>query len=662
MATQGPSPSKLVEDSSTTASAPEPSGNQQALKIEDVIEFVEPLPNELQCPLCLEFLKEPTLTSCCGHHFCRECIDHAITRSHVCPLCNDQGFQTLLNKEKQRVISTLKVYCKRKSRGCEWVSELGRLEHHLDVEEGDCGCVEVECEFGPVGCVAKLPRKDLQRHKEENVHKHLVLMSVMSLKSNDAFVRKLREQRVEFQQQLKQKDEKMQSIRESLQQQVEIAQELGSQLQQKDQQIADVRDQLLQLRQQRVEFPQQLKQEIQAVREPLQHQLQKKDQQIADIRDQLLQRGEQIATLQQNVEQKQRLITNLERQLNGEAERLARVEVVVAENAQQFVKMERRLEDRDQKLATYERENEKRLGDVERIHWEEKDEVGRRVAEVDKKVEQAKIKFQEGCNQTAIEITDLRKRVEQMETSLGEERGQVNEKLEANEKRLGDIERNQQGEINRQLTEVDEKVEVKRKALQDAQTEKDQMDGLRRRIAQMETSFAEDQSQVKEKVQNLEERLVTPDFTMTDFEWHKKDDNRWHSPPFYSHTGGYKMCLKVNANGQGSRKGTHVSIYVHLMHGEHDDHLNWPFRGDITVQLLNQRKEEEHVERIVHFDDRCDDECSARVTGRERAVHGWGYRGLIAHSALGCDSAKNTEYLRNDCLKFRVTNIKLTNF
>ena len=195
MATPGPSPSKLVEDSDT-AVAPQPSGNQQALEVEGVIEFVEPLPNELQCPLCLEFLKEPTLTSCCGHHFCRECIDRAVARSHVCPLCNDQGFQTFLNKEKQRVIGTLKIYCKRKSQGCEWVGELGRLEHHLDVEEGDCGCVEVECEFGPVGCVAKLPRKDLQRHKEENVHKHLVLMSVMSLKSNKAFVKELREQRV----------------------------------------------------------------------------------------------------------------------------------------------------------------------------------------------------------------------------------------------------------------------------------------------------------------------------------------------------------------------------------------------------------------------------------------------------------------------------------
>ena len=615
MATPGPSPSKLVEDSDTAAS-PRPLGNQQALEMEDVIEFVEPLPNDLQCPLCLEFLKEPTLTSC-GHHFCRECIDCAVTRSHVCPLCNDQGFQTFLNKEKQRVIGTLKIYCKRKSQGCEWVGELGRLEHHLDVEEGDCGCVEVECEFGPVGCVAKLPRKDLQRHKEENVHKHLVLMSVMSLKSNEAFIKKLQEQRVEFQQQqvefqkqleqqqegfqqqLELKDEEIQGIQQSLQQQVEVAQELGSQLQQKD-------------------------------------------QQIADIRDQLLQRGEQIATIQQIMEGKQQAI---ERQLKGEAERLAQVEVKLTENAQQFVKMEGRLQDKDQQQVMYERKSEKRLGDVERKQQEGKHEVGRRLAEVEQEAQEAKTQSK------------------------------------TNEKRLDDTERKQREEkleMNRRLTEV-EKVEEKAVELQEVQTQfqrdNNQMDeemaGLRRRIEQVETSLAEGQGQSKnanEKALKLEKQLVTfippPDFNMTDFEQHQKDDGEsdWRSPPFYSHIGGYKMCLRVRAKGQDQGMGTHVSTYVHLMRGEHDDHLKWPFRGDITVSVLNQREEEDHVVMTTHMDDRTSDACSGRVIGRERNVVGKGIGTFIAHSALGYNSAKSTEYLRNDCLQFRVTNVKLTNF
>ena len=541
MATPGPSPSKLVEDSDT-AVAPQPSGNQQALEMEDVIEFVEPLPNELQCPLCLEFLKEPTLTSCCGHHFCRECIDRAIARSIVCPLCNDQGFQTLINKEKQRLVSALKVYCKRKSQGCEWVGELGRLEHHLDVEEGDCGCVEVECEFGPVGCVAKLPRKDLRRHKEENVHKHLVLMSVMSLKSNEAFVKELREQRVEFQKQLKQKEEDIQAIQLSLQQQVDVSQELRGQLQQKD-------------------------------------------QQIADIRDELLQRGEQIATIQQTMEGKQQLISNLERQLKGEAERLTRVAADVAENAQQFVKVERRLQDK----------------------------------------------------------------LEQMESSFGEEQDQVKEKLEANENRLDGVERKQQEEkleITRRLAEIDKMVEEKGEE-------------------QLETSLAEDQGQAlaaNGREEKLGEQLIPPfDIAMTDFEQHKKDCEDWFSPPFYSHTGGYKMCLRVIAKGRGRGEGTHVSVSVHLMCGEHDDYLKWPFNGCITVRLLNQRREEKNFGVFIYFNHRSGYEASSRVVGRERAMVGSGSSLFIAHSALGYNSAENTEYLRNDCLKFRVASIKLTN-
>ena len=127
--------------------------------------------------------------------------------------------------------------------------------------------------------------------------------------------------------------------------------------------------------------------------------------------------------------------------------------------------------------------------------------------------------------------------------------------------------------------------------------------------------------------------------------------------PFCSHTG---VCLRVSAKGQGRGKGTHVSIFVHLMHGECDDHLKWPFRGDIRVSVLNQRREEEHWAKTIPFDDGSDDEASSRVTGRGRAMTGFGSSTFIPHSALGYNSAKNTEYLRDDCLKLRVTNVKLT--
>ena len=47
---------------------------------------------------------------------------------------------------------------------------------------------------------------------------------------------------------------------------------------------------------------------------------------------------------------------------------------------------------------------------------------------------------------------------------------------------------------------------------------------------------------------------------MSQYSTHKKNDDRWYSPPFYTGPGGYKMCIKVTANGQGDGAGTHVNI------------------------------------------------------------------------------------------------------
>ena len=144
-----------------------------------------------------------------------------------------------------------------------------------------------------------------------------------------------------------------------------------------------------------------------------------------------------------------------------------------------------------------------------------------------------------------------------------------------------------------------------------------------------------------------------PDIVMTDFEDHKKTGDRWFSPPFYSHIGGYKMGLYVYANGVGDGKATHVSVFVQLMRGEYDDQLKWPFRGVITIQLLNQSRDEGHWEKTVRYDDRADDGTAGRVVGKERA-NAWGNHQFIAHTELNIE---NKEYLKNNCLKFRMSKI-----
>ena len=155
--------------------------------------------------------------------------------------------------------------------------------------------------------------------------------------------------------------------------------------------------------------------------------------------------------------------------------------------------------------------------------------------------------------------------------------------------------------------------------------------------------------------------IPPPAFIMTNFSQHKCAGDTWFSPPFYSHIGGYKMCLEADANGWGDGKGTHVSVYVRLMRGEYDDDLLWPFRGSIVFQLCNCRADTEHLNCTFNVDDRADSNVTGQLTKGERAPSAWGMPKFVPQTALCYNASKNTEFLVNDSLKFRVTAVKLTN-
>ena len=72
------------------------------------------------------------------------------------------------------------------------------------------------------------------------------------------------------------------------------------------------------------------------------------------------------------------------------------------------------------------------------------------------------------------------------------------------------------------------------------------------------------------------------------------NDEVWYSDPVYSHFGGYKTRLFVDANGHDLVKGTHVSVFFNLMEGDNDDNLKWSFKGTIKVSLLNQLEDGQH--------------------------------------------------------------------
>ena len=67
----------------------------------------------------------------------------------------------------------------------------------------------------------------------------------------------------------------------------------------------------------------------------------------------------------------------------------------------------------------------------------------------------------------------------------------------------------------------------------------------------------------------------------------------WYSTPFYTgQHDGYKLQLLASSSSSGG----YVSVGVHLMCGENDEYLLWPFNGSVDVKLLNWIEDENHLE------------------------------------------------------------------
>ena len=111
------------------------------------------------------------------------------------------------------------------------------------------------------------------------------------------------------------------------------------------------------------------------------------------------------------------------------------------------------------------------------------------------------------------------------------------------------------------------------------------------------------------------------------------------------------MCLCVYPNGDVEGRNQQISVCVYLMCGENDDHLRWPFLGKVTVELLNQLEDNKHHSSTITFSEHAPNQ---RVVNALRTTSGWGLRCYVAHASLGHNECKNCQYLKDDCLFFRV--------
>ena len=115
------------------------------------------------------------------------------------------------------------------------------------------------------------------------------------------------------------------------------------------------------------------------------------------------------------------------------------------------------------------------------------------------------------------------------------------------------------------------------------------------------------------------------------------------SPHMYTHPGGYKFYMSLWPRDVGND----VAVTVYSAKGDHDDKLKFPAKFIITLELLNQHRDQDHhskdIKWAVHRPSSCD--------------HGDGSH-FIPVTDLEWNADRQTQYLKENCLKFRICKIK----
>ena len=268
---------------------------------------------------------------------------------------------------------------------------------------------------------------------------------------------------------------------------------------------------------------------------------------------------------------------------------------------------------------------------------------------------------------------DMRRREEKMQEQMKENEERTNASLREREKRMQQQMKEMEVTIAKRVTEGESKVKQKVDSVQhelgkrigeveatmkagEGRTQKvlGRVEGaIEENRKEMNTSVANvgrELSVVKSQVAEIhrDTTVVIPpvEYTVSNFSVLKAQDMEWRSQPFYTHSGGYKMCIGVWPNGTSlflySGKGSHVSVRCYEMQDANTERLKWPASLPVTIQIMNHttgRWEREYTNG--------DDITRSKPTMECCVSSNNNYR-YLPHSELA-------PYLKDDCLHIQVS-------
>ena len=614
-------------------------------------EFVEPPPKQLQseCPICLQILREPYIVDCCGYSFCAACIERVDKDGKPCPHCNQPGYTTLVNKGLKRTLNEFRVYCSHRLSGCEWEGELGKLDEHLNSDplperqlEG-CPFAVIECPH----CKEGVHRYKIAGHQLERCPQRPYTCEYCA-EYKSTFEDVAYSHWPECKCFLLPCPNECTPSGSGLQRQhlaKHVKEECPLTVVQCELHHAGCKVTLP-----RVDMADHMKKDsiahislLAAENHRLSKRLLEKEEQICLLTQQNAKLEEKSNTQSQDLREK---VTSQLQELTSTNQALTQTKHELTQIAtSQSLELSRTKQELAQKVASQSQE----LSRTKQELTQTKQDLTQKAATLSQELTSLSQELTRTKQKVTFQVQELTQELTRSKQELMQEhtrtKHELTQKVTFQAQELTRTNQELSQELTRKATSQDQELEAKLKEAQ------------RQAINRLQTQQQRELQELRTDVE-MKRDIVPVTIKVAGFDDLKKKDTDWYSHPFYTGMGGYKMCLEVGANGNGDGAGTHISVFTYLMRGEFDSHLEWPFRGTVTIQLVNQLEDKEHHTETPTYSDTTPDGNAARVTGRERS-DGWGRPEFLPHSELGLSVANNRQYLKDDCLIFRIVSVKL---
>ncbi len=168
-----------------------------------------------------------------------------------------------------------------------------------------------------------------------------------------------------------------------------------------------------------------------------------------------------------------------------------------------------------------------------------------------------------------------------------------------------------------------------------------ELKSVKEKAAKLEEHLRRNERKIKHIEKKFGVQITVPNFTAL-----LTSRRCWVSTPRCIFPGMHKVYIKVWPNGWQEGTGTHVSVWLNIAMGESAAESEPIADCIITMQLLNQHRDQDHitVKRCFQWNRKHDTVFSATVSNT-----------FVAHTDLDWNIAKQTHYLRNNCLQFKIT-------